>query len=760
MKKHGKWCIIALLCCMMLGVTGFTLNQAKADTATRDYSPTITSEMQGDTIVLLNDVVAEFAANYTIGSAINYAYPDVINTDRYMPKPATISWENSRDGALYYTLRVGLEKDLSDADSYIVNGTTADIDYLFAAKHYYYQVYAHYENDEVIESRIFDFYTADLPRTVYVEGVTNTRDVGGRYVLDDQYQVKQGMVYRGSEVDRSIGKITEEGRRVMLYDLGIKTDLDLRGEVNNSTNKSPIDDSLNYVHVVAPWYTWIFTASYKEALATEIRTFANPDNYPIYLHCSFGRDRAGTLAYLVSALVGVEETDLCRDYEMTFFSRIGLENADQAAGQHADLMWYFTGMINEIQGRYPAENLMGSVERFAIEYLGITKAEVDSIRNILLEETECSAAEIAAERAIPSHASESGAETVASVINFSEVKATVGAKPMLSLSAAEGNSGVTQVWSDGALDQRNRLTAGEHTCTITATYAGGDTVTKTVNFIVTENQPTYSLIADEADLCGNCTVTFDGKGPVAVTYGFKLLKPVDPTKEATAEATYEFIGWYLGDKEWDFEKDVALEDLNLESKWEATKQVYTVSFDGKGVSQKIEYGSVIPANVIPADPTKGMTSRREFTFAGWYLGDKLWNFETDVVTGDTELTSKFTEKARRYTVTFDGKNAQQYEYGAKIIKPENPAKASTATVRYEFVGWYYLGKEWDFDTDIVNYDIKLQSKWNEVAIGGKDSNDSTQKDRSSGCGGVVNGMAGGMIALGVAVMMLLKKKEN
>ncbi|MBR5632533.1 MAG: tyrosine-protein phosphatase, partial [Clostridia bacterium] len=53
----------------------------------------------------------------------------------------------------------------------------------------------------------------------------------------------------------------------------------------------------------------------------------NPDNYPIYLHCSLGRDRAGTLAYLISALVGVELIDLQRDYETSFFSVTGTSAA-------------------------------------------------------------------------------------------------------------------------------------------------------------------------------------------------------------------------------------------------------------------------------------------------------------------------------------------------------------------------------------------------------------------------------------------------
>ena len=977
--KRKTLCAVALACSMALGVAGYIVNKAQADTPTNGYTATITSDMQGDTVALLGGEVGDFAMNYKTvgqGSAKKYAATGAtqadLMVDRFAPKPATISWENSRDNALYYTVRVGLEEDLSDAQHYLVSDTEVDIDYLFAAKHYYYQIYAHYDNDEVVKSRVFDFYTADLPRTVNIPNVSNTRDIGGRYVQGGEYQVKQGMVYRGAEVDpassKAWGSITEEGKHVMLDVLGIKTDLDLRG---TSYTKSPIDDSLNYVSVSGPYYTGsstgIYSESYKSALTTEIRTFANPDNYPIYLHCSLGRDRAGTLAYLISALVGVEVADLNRDYEMSFFSITGWADAGQGSGKIDEMIPTFNTLTTYLMG-YGNGTLAENTEKFVKEQLGITQEEVDSIRNILLEKTtekpvdgtatlekdgvsmsysstkkmakalatsekgsalvpyslmgdfNCTysasakndyvaygstevktyTAEEAAAAGVPAGyenevleiigatsrgvlldfsaqqipmdmvealefrvylgvsagntgnypqiripkpynagsawvfqenaATPTGEWTTVTVpctkanfsslgengilnklelsvrsnatiafyvdsircvfkkpvinytgtepvsvsfgkslyvpasaadaagnalelqyiwedgvalnengtpkqmgtytltlkaidsyggvatktltvevvegddiapeiaLNFTEVKTMVGAKPMLTVSATDNNGNVTltKAWSDGALDKCDRLTAGEHTWTVTAIDKFGNKATKTVTFIVTENEPVYSLVTNEGD----------------------LIKPT-----------------------------------------------YTVRFDGEAIAQ-IECGSVIPADVIPDAPTKEATSRKEFTFAGWYFGDKLWNFETDVITGDTALVAKFTETARLYTVTFDGENAQQYEYGEKIIKPEDPVKEPTATVRYEFIGWFYLGKEWNFDTDIVNYNIKLQSKWKEVSIGETGSNDSTQQGNQSndegtraGCGGIIDGAAVTMLALGSAVTVLLKKKK-
>ena len=58
---------------------------------------------------------------------------------------------------------------------------------------------------------------------------------------------------------------------------------------------------MNYFTVVGPQYIQITDEQYQNALAKEIRTFADETNYPIYFHCQIGRDRTGTLAMLINA---------------------------------------------------------------------------------------------------------------------------------------------------------------------------------------------------------------------------------------------------------------------------------------------------------------------------------------------------------------------------------------------------------------------------------------------------------------------------
>ena len=121
------------------------------------------------------------------------------------------------------------------------------------------------------------------------------------------------------------------------------------------------------------------------------------------------------------------------------------------------------------------------------------------------------------------------------------------------------------------------------------------------------------------------TVSFGDDAPAqSVDYGKTAVKPADPKKEG-----YTFVGWFNGDKEYDFNTPVTA-DITLTAKYEVTK--YTVSFSDDVESQEVEHGKTV---VKPADPKK-----EGYTFVGWYLEDKEYDFSTPV-TSDLELTAKF-----------------------------------------------------------------------------------------------------------------------
>ncbi len=330
------------------------------------------SPANGGEIILANEEVYAWCSNYQCGVTDISPYYRLENI--YYPIPATLSWSVA-ERPEYYRLTLSRNRDLADAEHYLVGQPSLSVDDLFVNTTYYWQVEAVYA-DMILRSGIYSFRTAYTPRTICVDGVTNTRDIGG-VAAQEGYQVKQGMVYRTA----LLNNITEAGRSYLVDVLGVKTDLDLRspGEGGAGT-ASPLGEDINYININGRFYlgqSGIDSAEGKAIIAEEVRVFANPDNYPIVVHCSLGRDRTGTIAFLISALLGVEKNDLIRDYEMSFFAAFG--------GEEVDAIMANINMTYNYIRRYRGQTYAEKAEAYLLE-CGITAEEIAAIRNILLEE--------------------------------------------------------------------------------------------------------------------------------------------------------------------------------------------------------------------------------------------------------------------------------------------------------------------------------------------------------------------------------------
>ena len=132
---------------------------------------------------------------------------------------------------------------------------------------------------------------------------------------------------------------------------------------------------------------------------------------------------------------------------------------------------------------------------------------------------------------------------------------------------------------------------------------------------------------------------------------------------------------------------------------------------GEAEAVKVAYGAKLEK---PEDPTKEPTADTVYTFDGWYNGDNKWNFETDTVTGNVTLVAKFNETVRKYDVVIGEAAAIKVAYGAKLEKPEDPTKETTASTIYAFDGWYNGDSKWNFETDTVTGNVTLVAKFNET----------------------------------------------
>ena len=340
---------------------------------------------EGDVIVLANDEVYEWWSDYHMKRTDSKPY--YRHEDIYYPNSVTFSWEGD-EKADYYSVFISTDANFAEdkSESYLVNSNSLTLSHLHTGTKYYWTVIAtEVANDgskmDTCAVSKYSFTTAKSPRCLKIDGVSNTRDIGGLAAVEG-YRVKQGMIYRGGKLE----DMTQEGKDFFLNYIGIKTDLDLRtpGEGGAGT-KSPLGDEVNYVNLDGRYYVGdkgISNDLGKEIFANEIRLFADPDNYPFYIHCSLGRDRTGTLAFVIEALLGVDRNDLMMDYELSVFSVTGtLDNASISAIRSNIQATY--DYIKTFKGNSYAEK----TENYLLE-IGITPEEIQAIRDLLLEEVQ------------------------------------------------------------------------------------------------------------------------------------------------------------------------------------------------------------------------------------------------------------------------------------------------------------------------------------------------------------------------------------
>ena len=125
--------------------------------------------------------------------------------------------------------------------------------------------------------------------------------------------------------------------------------------------------------------------------------------------------------------------------------------------------------------------------------------------------------------------------------------------------------------------------------------------------------------------------------------------------------------------------------------------------------------------IKPRDPVK-----KGYRFAGWYLGDELFDFDTKI-SGDIVLHAKW-EGIGKNKITFDfndGKNKSTLEVEGSVRKPGDPLREG-----YKFIGWYNGNKLFDFDSDITE-DITLVAKWEKQEEQSNNSNNSNSYTNNS-----------------------------
>lgn len=206
----------------------------------------------------------------------------------------------------------------------------------------------------------------------------NVRDLGGWAC--DGGTVKYGLLIRG-------GKLSAADRAVLVGKMGIQHDLDLRGREGGGPGdepemtESPLGSDVWYTRTQQyAWYALTPVAAWQTYLRCVIDAVTHRE--PVYFHCTAGADRTGTLACMLEGLLGMSQSDIDKDYELTtFYSGSG---SDAIARRRNESDW--KGLINAINA-VSGDTFRDKCVHFAVGTCGISMADINAFRAAMIDGT-------------------------------------------------------------------------------------------------------------------------------------------------------------------------------------------------------------------------------------------------------------------------------------------------------------------------------------------------------------------------------------
>ena len=163
---------------------------------------------------------------------------------------------------------------------------------------------------------------------------------------------------------------------------------------------------------------------------------------------------------------------------------------------------------------------------------------------------------------------------------------------------------------------------------------------------------------------------------------------------------------------------------------------------GDAAAVKVAYGEKLTKP--ESDPTKDMTVDKVYTFDGWYNGETKWNFDADTVKGDVTLVAKFTETARKYTVTITFVGLEKDEVTLQV---EYNGRVDFSAYAEDGYNMTIKNGETEITELTVTGDVNIIITYAQKPAAAK-----------KGCGGSVGGLGVMLTALGFAAVVFKKKR--
>ena len=209
---------------------------------------------------------------------------------------------------------------------------------------------------------------------IYPLGV-NTRDLGGWAC--DGGKVKYGMLVRGGEPN-------EVDKDLMVNQVGIRTELQLlpKSEARHTYSAWGIDFFANPEENSYVNYSLSNKSLWKFYLQVVFDSVSH--DKPVYFHCGIGADRTGTIAVMLEALLGVSQSDIDKDYELTNFYIV------QPTNPRRRNVPMYKSYIDQIKNVPLVGGLADTFTNHAISFavsLGFTADEINAYRNACIDGT-------------------------------------------------------------------------------------------------------------------------------------------------------------------------------------------------------------------------------------------------------------------------------------------------------------------------------------------------------------------------------------
>lgn len=271
-------------------------------------------------------------------------------------------------------------------------------------------------------------------RVLPLKKAINVRDMGGYRTKDGKY-TKWGLLYRGDQLSKLESEDVD-----LLERIGLKTIVDYRSAHERSINPNKsITTVKNVVHcdpsssfseaaanaadlneeniklvrqlengevnpkyingkgenVIEDYRQTVTSEAAKVAYEKFLKTCADTEKPPLIHHCRGGKDRTGLGSMFLLLLLGVEEEEIVKDYTLTGIIRKERNELKYSLykelTQNEDYLAYLMAMIETRKEFIQASieriyELYDTAEEYFIQHFGITKDEIEHMKEFYLEE--------------------------------------------------------------------------------------------------------------------------------------------------------------------------------------------------------------------------------------------------------------------------------------------------------------------------------------------------------------------------------------